>query len=74
MIEGLKNNLLGLPAITGLELAVRLDATVEDKSIQDQFPSVFKGLGNQGIQADPDKKSAIRDMREPENISELRAW
>ena len=46
-VSGLKSNLLGLPAITALNLAASLDATTEAKSdIREKFPSVFHGLGN----------------------------
>ena len=49
VIEGLKSNLLGLPAITSLGLAVRVD-TIEDTttSIRREYPTVFTGLGNLG--------------------------
>ena len=47
VIEGLKNNLLGLPAVTSLEIAVRVD-TFEDPStgIRNKYPTVFTGHGN----------------------------
>jgi len=53
VIKGLKNNLLGLPAITSLSLIEKLCTTeFEDKDthsipkeILEQFPEVFKGLG-----------------------------
>ena len=41
-------NLLGLPAITALQLAHRIQATNTDVSIPDQFPNIFQGLGNFG--------------------------
>ena len=47
VIKDLKSNLLGLPAITALNLAVRLD-NAYTSLIQDSFPSVFEGLGNLG--------------------------
>lgn len=44
VVDGLKTNLLGLPAITALGLAVQADVTTEDKTdIQEQFPHFFKG-------------------------------
>ena len=43
VVKVLKMNLLGLPAITALRLAVRIDSTVKER-----FPSVFQGLGNLG--------------------------
>ena len=47
VVEGLKSNLLGLPAIVALSLAARLD-TVADLTtdFQAKFPKVFKGLGS----------------------------
>ena len=53
-MEGLKTNLLGLPAITTLGLAIRIDATDTDTiseataDVAKQFPAVFQGLGNLG--------------------------
>ena len=63
LLRHLKRNRLGLPAITALELAARLDATAQEevqegKGIQHEFPNIFKGLGNLGeeftIQLKPD--------------------
>ena len=53
VVSGLKTNLLGLPAITALNLAARIDTTAQDETDKDedvrkQFPMVFKGLGNLG--------------------------
>ena len=51
MVKGLKTNLLGLPAITALGLAVRVDATTganPKTEILAKFPGVFHGLGNLG--------------------------
>ena len=51
VVTGLKTNLLGLPAITALNLAARIDTTAHediDKDIRKQFPMVFKGLENLG--------------------------
>ena len=47
VIKDLKSNLLGLPAITALNLAARLDSTYTSL-VEDSFPTVFKGLGNLG--------------------------
>ena len=47
VIKDLKSNLLGLPAITALILAARLDSTYTS-SVEDSFPTIFKGLGNLG--------------------------
>ena len=53
VVDGLKTNLLGLPAISALNLVVRLDATVEGPNntqamVIQKYPSVFQGLGNLG--------------------------
>lgn len=55
VVNGLKTNLLGLPAITALSLAVHTDAVetktqqrTDEVDIKKQFPSVFQGLGNLG--------------------------
>ena len=55
MIKGLKNYLLGLPAITALNLAARIDvAEPEDYCraicIVQRYPNLFRGLGNLGKQ------------------------
>ena len=52
-MDGLNNNLLGLPAITSLKLAKRLDETVTTAAISSaeilkRFPKLFTGLGNLG--------------------------
>ena len=49
VVDGLKNNLLGLPAITSLNLAVRVDETsLATTDIRERFPRLFEGLGNLG--------------------------
>ena len=48
VIRGLKNNLLGLPAIAGLQLVQRLCSTETELDIMKQFPKVFNGLGTFG--------------------------
>jgi len=50
VVDGLKTNLLGLPTITALNLAVRVDTLTDvfEKDIPKQFPSLFQGLGNLG--------------------------
>ncbi len=49
VIKDLKNNLLGLPAIMGLQLMEKLCATeLKNNAVQDQFPQVFSGLGTFG--------------------------
>ena len=62
VVDGLKTNLLGLPTITALNLATRIDALtgVSEQDILKQFPLLFKGLGNFGeeyhIQLKPEAK------------------
>ena len=47
VVKGLKTNLLGLLAITALELAVQMDSTTEQMTdIQRRYPFIFQGLGN----------------------------
>ena len=51
IIKGLNSNLLGLPAITALNLAKRLDETIITAALSPteifrQFPKLFSGLGN----------------------------
>ena len=49
VVKGLKKNLLGLPAITSLELVARVDTLTDSQTgIAASFPKVFKGLGNLG--------------------------
>ena len=48
MVKGLKTNLLGLPAITALNLAARVDSANCAADIHQRFPKVFGGLGNLG--------------------------
>ena len=67
MVDRLKSNLLGLPAITALHLAVRTDSLQSQSAgdlngdiIQKKFPQVFQGLGTLAgeyhIQLHPDAK------------------
>ena len=44
VVDGLKTNLLGLPAIKALKLVVRMDTT-ESEEILQKFPTLFQGLG-----------------------------
>ena len=50
MVDDLKFNLLGLPAIIAPHLVTRTDSvqteTTENKSWLQRFPKVFSGLGN----------------------------
>ncbi len=49
VVNNLKTNLLGLPAITNLQLIQRVNATtVDDHSIMKLYPKVFTGLGTLG--------------------------
>ena len=48
VVKGLKNNLLGLPAILSLNLATRLQQIEESTAVQDNFPNLFRGLGSIG--------------------------
>ena len=48
VVRGLKNNLLGLPAIQALQLVQRVDTIRTGEDIREQFPKVFTGLGTLG--------------------------
>ena len=50
VINTLKRNLLGLPTIQVLNLAVRVDIIIQPSgcAVADKFPSIFQGLGNFG--------------------------
>ena len=61
VVQGLKTNLLGLPAITSLQLVHRIQATSVGITIPDRFPKVFQGLGNLG---DP-YKIKLREAAKP---------
>ena len=59
VVEGLKTNLLGLPAILALDLVAKMDETVEAlPPIVEKYPTLFRGLGSLGepydIQIKPD--------------------
>ena len=45
-MKGLKTNLLGLPAITALNLAARVDSANWKTNNHQRFPKVFGGLEN----------------------------
>ena len=64
-MQGVKTNQLGLPAITALEIVTRIGAITADghtfeEAVHQQFPSLFRGLGNLGeeyiIQLKPEAK------------------
>ena len=71
VIEGLKTNLLGLPAIMALHLVSRIHSLQTKDEITQQFPNVFKGLGNHGeefeIKLRPDAKPFA--LPTPRNIA-----
>ena len=49
VVRGLKSNLLGLPAITALQLINWISATqIDGASIEKKYPELFSGLGNLG--------------------------
>ena len=49
VVKDLKINLLGLPTITALKLAARVDVITDYHAmIEEFFPAVFEGLGNLG--------------------------
>ena len=51
VVPEIKTNLLGLPAIIALQLLSRINSTTKDCTadhIQQEFPSLFQGLGNLG--------------------------
>ena len=50
VVRGLKTNLLGLPAITSLQLIQRMDSTnaTGDDRLMTKYPTVFTGLGTLG--------------------------
>ena len=48
VVRNLKTNLLGLPAITDLNLAVRMDGISTTQDILEKYSSLFQGLGNLG--------------------------
>ena len=48
-MRGLKNNLLGLPALTALKLVQRVESIYSSLAdVKKEFPQVFSGLGNFG--------------------------
>ena len=44
VIRDLKNNLLGLPVITALQLLIKVDS-IQPGNVQQSFPKLFQGLG-----------------------------
>ena len=49
VVKGLKNNLLGVPAIISLNLTMKIQQIQETSiQVQDEFPNIFKGLGTIG--------------------------
>ena len=50
VVNRLRTNLLGLPAILALKLVAKLDETVEAllHTIVEKYPTLFQGLGSMG--------------------------
>ena len=48
VVRGLKNNILGLPAIVALQLIHRVSSVKTEDDIRKMFPKVFSGLGMLG--------------------------
>ena len=48
VVQGLKNNLLGLPAVVSLQLIHRVNNIRTGDDIRKMFPKVFSGLGTMG--------------------------
>ena len=48
VVRGLRNNLLGLPAIISLQLLYRVNSVDEGNDVRKRYPKVFSGLGNLG--------------------------
>ena len=61
VVKGLKNNLLGLPAIISLNLAMRIQQIEETSTqVQDEFPNIFKGLGTIGEEYEIRLKDGVK--------------
>lgn len=70
--NGLKTKLLGLPGITALGLAVRVDTTSETRpNVEEEFASVFQRLGNLGEEYEIKLKSDAKPyaLFTPRNIA-----
>ena len=48
VVQGLRDNLLGLPAVSALQLANRIGTFSEKLEVQRKFPDFFYGLGTLG--------------------------
>ena len=48
VVRGLRRDLMGLPAITSLNLARQIGQTIAKTDFKQRFPKVFSGLGNLG--------------------------
>ena len=48
VVRGLRNNLLGLPAIISLQLLYRVNSVDVGADMRKEFPKAFSGLGNLG--------------------------
>ena len=70
VIRGLKNNLLGLPAIIALQLICRASSIQTGDDIQKHFPKVFAGLGTLGepYQIKLNKGAVPHSIYTPRNV------
>ena len=60
-MKGRKNNLLGLPAMLSLNLAVRLQQIgISITPVQDEFTNLFRGLGNIGEEYEISLKDNVK--------------
>ena len=48
VVRGLRRNLMGLPAITSLDVARQIGETIVASNVKEHFPKIFDGLGNLG--------------------------
>ena len=48
VVRGLCRNLMGLPAITSLDVARQIGETIVASNVKEHFPKIFDGLGNLG--------------------------
>ena len=48
VVRDLRRNLMGLPAITSLDVARQIGETIVASNVKEHFPKMFDGLGNLG--------------------------
>ena len=70
VVRELKTNLFGLPVITALRLAIRIDSTTSEGAetanyYKKQFPSLFTGLGNLKLRLHEAQDGRERTQRVP---------